>query len=158
MKIMFKIYGADPLVTEHLKRSIEFDNVDLIFMARKSLSNLEKSRLSHLITGDIKMITDSMLDRNRSIVDNIKKMFNLDLDYGDDGSLIVTLFMANEYFVTGDSVESKFGRLGKRLVHFMSRQGIIDGIQKNLRETYGLKFVGEILDSDGKNLRIGANL
>lgn len=158
MKIKYKLFGADPLIMEHIKRSIAFDNVDLILMARKSLENLEKSRMSHLITGDMKLITDSMKDKSRAIVDNLNEMFKLEVEADADGNPTINLFISPSYFVVGDSIESKFGRLGKRLVHFMSRQGIVDGIEKNLRQTYGIKFVGEVIDSDRKNIRTSAFL
>jgi len=157
MKIRYIIFKADELIKEHLRRSIDFDNVDLLFMARKSLENLEHSRMSHLLIGDIKMITDSMKDRSKAVLDNINELFKVDIENNAHNEVLLTLYISNDYFITGDSIEAKFGRLGKRLVHFMSRQGIIDGIEKNLRQTYDLKFVGEIIESDGKNLRIGSN-
>jgi len=157
MKIRYIIFKADELIKEHLRRSIDFDNVDLLFMARKSLENLEHSRMSHLLIGDIKMITDSMKDRSKAVLDNINELFKVDIENNAHNEVLLTLYISNDYFITGDSIEAKFGRLGKRLVHFMSRQGIIDGIEKSLRQTYDLKFVGEIIESDGKNLRIGSN-
>jgi len=157
MKIRYIIFKADELIKEHLRRSIDFDNVDLLFMARKSLENLEHSRMSHLLIGDIKMITDSMKDRSKAVLDNINELFKVDIENNAHNEVLLTLYISNDYFITGDSIEAKFGRLGKRLVHFMSRQGIIDGIEKNLRQTYDLKFVWEIIESDGKNLRIGSN-
>lgn len=158
MKIKYTIFGADPLIQEHIKRSIDFDNVDLMFMARKSLENLEKSRMSHLLTGDIKLITESMKDRSKAMLNNINEMFKLSIGYDKTGDTEIILFISNNYFVVGDSIEAKFGRLGKRLVHFISRQGIINGIEKNLRNTYNLKFSGEIIENDGKNIQVSAYL
>jgi hypothetical protein len=158
MKVRYRVFGADALVREHIRRSIDFDNVDMVYMARKSLNNLEKSRLTHLVTGDMKLIVDSMKDRSKSIMNQMDKMFKLTMEEVNDGVVDLTLYIDSEYFVVGDSIKAKFGRLGQKLVKFMSRQGIIDGIENNLRQTYGLKFVGEVLESDGKKLKVGAFL
>lgn len=157
MKISYSLFNMDVLALEHLKRSIEFDTIDLLYSARQDLERLDNSRLSKVITGDVKTIIETMKDRSRLLLDNVNKMFKLDIVDKGGGNALVTLFVSPDYFVVGDCLEARFGRLGKRILRFQTRQGIIDGIEKSLRQTYDIPFVGKILEDDGKNLRIGNN-
>lgn len=155
MKVRYTLLDADPLMVEHIRRNIDFSNIDLLFEARKTLNQMEKSRLvtSPLVSANIRMLIDSAKQQKKDLLSDISKIFNLSVE-SKDGKTTLELYVNPDYFITGDSITAKFGRLGKRMVHFKSRQDIIDGIEKDLDTVYDVQYVGNIVENDGHNLRM----
>lgn len=157
MKIIYHLSKMAPLMIEHIYRNIAFDNVDLVYNAGLGIERLEKSRLNKHLPIDMQLMMESMKDKGQRMVDDLEKMFNLEVVSKGGGLVDLKIYVSPDYFITGDSIEARFGRLGKRIVSFQTRQGIIDGIEKSLRNTYHVPFVGEIIEDDGKKLRIGSS-
>ena len=155
MRLLYTLQGMDPLMKEHLRRNIDFDNVDLLLNARQSLENLEHSRLLAHMPGNVKLVVESFKDRSRFMLENINKMFRTTMVEKEDGSVDLELYASNEYFIVGDSIEGAYGRLGKRMIRFITRQAMIDGVEKSLRTVYRVRFTGRVLEDDGKKLVIG---
>lgn len=157
MRIEYTIVGMDVLMREHLRRNIDFDNIDLVFCARQSLENLEHSRLLARMPVKTRMLVDSFKDRSSLMLNNIDGMFKTSMTVRESGEVVLELFVSPSYFVVGDSMEASYGRLGKRLVRFITRQGLIDGVEKSLRQVYKVGFTGRVLEDDGKKLRVGVS-
>ena len=91
------------------------------------------------------------------MLDKVNEIFNVTMEDKGNETVILEMYATPEYFVVGDSIEAAYGRLGKRLIRFISRQALLEGVEKNLRQVYHVPFIGEVLEDDGKKLKIGCS-
>ena len=145
----------DKLKAAHLQANLEYWRIDTILEADKAIKRVDRSRSLKLLSKLSKPleIAIEMVKQKGETAKEIDNLINYTIRENDD-YVIFDLYLNEIYFSTSEQLKAHLGNRAARAMKTLTRQQLIDNFEGEIKSTYTTKFTGEILESDGKELRI----
>lgn len=172
MKVRWTLFDMTPLKTEHLKSNIYAYKMEILMTSAKFLEKMDKSLLVKFLSANSqsKMIFDLVKNQKEFTKENIDEIINyqvLQPEANTPGTVVFELFIHKAFFETQEAIKnptkefrSQMKMMGKKLMRKeikhdpVSEQVFISAIEKEIHKWYTPDFHGEVLEADGKELRV----
>jgi hypothetical protein len=159
MKVEWTLKEMDWIKIKHIKANLEYWKIDLLFNATRMIERIEGSRFLNVMSKGSEQLKDMIFfakNRAQMTEDDIDSMVNYKITEKGKDELVLQLYVNENYFSMNEMIEIKMGRRLAKIIAKKSstRQGIIDGFETEIRETYTKNFAGKVIEDDGKNLSI----